>query len=113
MTERGDTARDGPTGVDGIADARLFENEVIIARRRYVTALPFYLMLPAPHSYNKRQIRTLKTFRHRCIVLLMGYSNDGPSPCLVFEYMRNGNLQQRLRCLRRALRHVYYITHKA
>jgi hypothetical protein len=31
-------------------------------------------------------------YHHRNILSLVAYSNDGPTPCLVYEYMENGSL---------------------
>ncbi|KAF4532814.1 hypothetical protein B566_EDAN002664 [Ephemera danica] len=40
-----------------------------------------------------------KQYRHANLVQLLGYSCDGPCYCLVYEFMSNGSLQDRLACL--------------
>lgn len=44
------------------------------------------------------ELNSLSQFRHKNIVLLLGYSVDGPNKCLVYEYMTNGSLEDRLCC---------------
>ncbi|XP_012941607.2 interleukin-1 receptor-associated kinase 4 isoform X2 [Aplysia californica] len=46
----------------------------------------------------KTEVETLSNFRHENIVLLMGYSIEGDSRCLVYQYMPNGSLEERLAC---------------
>ena len=36
----------------------------------------------------------LLRYNHRNILSLVAYSNDGPRPCLVYEYMENGSLAE-------------------
>jgi len=35
-------------------------------------------------------------FRHKNVITLYGCSTDGPSVCLIYEYMVNGSLQHQL-----------------
>jgi len=44
------------------------------------------------------ELKSLSTYRHENIVLLLGYSVDGPQKCLIYEYMPNGSLEDRLCC---------------
>lgn len=44
------------------------------------------------------EINSLLKFRQKNIIMLSGCSVDGPIPCLVYEYMVNGSLQDRLEC---------------
>lgn len=37
--------------------------------------------------------------KHENLVELLGFSSDGAQPCLVYEYMPNGSLLDRLACL--------------
>ncbi|XP_049857052.1 interleukin-1 receptor-associated kinase 4-like isoform X2 [Schistocerca gregaria] len=46
----------------------------------------------------QNEIHTLSRFRHENLLPLVGYSCDGPNYCLVYEYMSNGSLQERLAC---------------
>eukprot|EP00117_Sycon_ciliatum_P001645 scpid47743/ scgid4485/ Probable receptor protein kinase TMK1 len=39
-----------------------------------------------------RELETLMVIRCSYLVMLMGYCEDGPEPCLVYEYMENGSL---------------------
>lgn len=45
-----------------------------------------------------QELRTLAKFRHDNILSLYGYSLDGPEPCLVYQFMANGSLEDRLGC---------------
>ncbi|KAK3095175.1 hypothetical protein FSP39_011056 [Pinctada imbricata] len=45
------------------------------------------------------ELNTLSTYKHENIVELLGYSIDGPDKCLVYEYMLNGSLEDRLLCM--------------
>ena len=38
------------------------------------------------------------SFRHANLLELLGFSCDGAHNCLVFSYMSNGSLQDRLAC---------------
>lgn len=42
------------------------------------------------------EIEVLAQFRHPNLITLMGYSCDGPCPCLVYEFMDNGTLEDKL-----------------
>ncbi|XP_072341319.1 interleukin-1 receptor-associated kinase 4-like isoform X3 [Scyliorhinus torazame] len=46
-----------------------------------------------------QEIKTLEKFQHENLVELLGFSNDGEHPCLVYAYMPNGSLLDRLACL--------------
>jgi serine/threonine protein kinase len=43
-----------------------------------------------------QELRTLAKFRHDNILSLYGYSLDGPEPCLIYQFMSNGSLEDRL-----------------
>uniref|UniRef100_A0A914ZG23 non-specific serine/threonine protein kinase n=3 Tax=Parascaris univalens TaxID=6257 RepID=A0A914ZG23_PARUN len=45
-----------------------------------------------------QELRTLAKYRHDNILPLYGYSLDGPEPCLVYQYMANGSLEDRILC---------------
>ncbi|VDL77103.1 unnamed protein product [Nippostrongylus brasiliensis] len=47
-----------------------------------------------------QELRTLAKFRHDNILPLYAFSLDGPEPCLVYQYMSNGSLEDRLLCRR-------------
>ncbi|KAK7090371.1 interleukin-1 receptor-associated kinase 4-like [Littorina saxatilis] len=42
------------------------------------------------------EVKMLSTYRHENVVHLLGYSIDGPSQCLVYQYLPNGSLEDRL-----------------
>ncbi|XP_062849011.1 interleukin-1 receptor-associated kinase 4 [Trichomycterus rosablanca] len=46
-----------------------------------------------------QEIQTLKRLHHINLVNMVGYSIDGQHPCLVYAYMCNGSLLDRLACL--------------
>lgn len=46
-----------------------------------------------------QEIQTLKRLEHVNLVNMVGYSIDGQHPCLVYVYMSNGSLLDRLACL--------------
>lgn len=45
-----------------------------------------------------REMTCLLKFRHENLVTLYGYALDGPSLCLIYQYMPNGSLEDRLMC---------------
>ncbi|WKY06887.1 hypothetical protein Q1695_006790 [Nippostrongylus brasiliensis] len=47
-----------------------------------------------------QELRTLAKFRHDNILPLYAFSLDGPEPCLVYQFMSNGSLEDRLLCRR-------------
>ncbi|XP_063229926.1 interleukin-1 receptor-associated kinase 4-like [Bacillus rossius redtenbacheri] len=46
----------------------------------------------------RNEIESLSRYRHENLLPLLGYSCDGPAYCLVYQYMSNGSLQERLAC---------------
>lgn len=49
-------------------------------------------------SQVKREMTSLLKFRHENLVTLYGYALDGPYVCLVYQFMPNGSLEDRLLC---------------
>uniref|UniRef100_A0A3B4AAN0 Interleukin-1 receptor-associated kinase 4 n=1 Tax=Periophthalmus magnuspinnatus TaxID=409849 RepID=A0A3B4AAN0_9GOBI len=45
-----------------------------------------------------QEIQTLQTLKHENLVDMVGFSSDGPSLCLVYAFMPNGSLLDRLAC---------------
>ncbi len=45
-----------------------------------------------------QELRTLARNRHDNIIPLYGFSSDGPEPCLVYQFMANGSLEDRILC---------------
>nr|XP_057930886.1 interleukin-1 receptor-associated kinase 4 isoform X3 [Doryrhamphus excisus] len=46
----------------------------------------------------KQEVQTLKVLKHDNLVDMVGYSSDGPHPCVVYAFMANGSLLDRLAC---------------
>ncbi|XP_076447757.1 uncharacterized protein LOC143284709 [Babylonia areolata] len=46
----------------------------------------------------KRELTSLLKFRHENIVTLYGYAVEGESLCLIYQFMPNGSLEDRLLC---------------
>ncbi|XP_027566632.1 interleukin-1 receptor-associated kinase 4 [Pipra filicauda] len=47
----------------------------------------------------EQEINMMAKCQHENLVELLGFSSDGAQPCLVYEYMPNGSLLDRLACL--------------
>lgn len=45
---------------------------------------------------SENELRYLNSCRHDNVLQLLGYSTDGPEPCLVYQYMAGGSLERRL-----------------
>ncbi|XP_077567089.1 interleukin-1 receptor-associated kinase 4 [Stigmatopora nigra] len=45
-----------------------------------------------------QEVQTLTALKHENLVDMVGYSHDGPVPCLVYAFMPNGSLLDRLAC---------------
>uniref|UniRef100_A0A4W5L1T2 non-specific serine/threonine protein kinase n=1 Tax=Hucho hucho TaxID=62062 RepID=A0A4W5L1T2_9TELE len=46
-----------------------------------------------------QEVQTLMVLKHENLVDMVGFSRDGHHPCLVYAYMSNGSLLDRLACL--------------
>lgn len=44
------------------------------------------------------ELKTLARFRHDHILPIYAYSLEGPEPCLVYQFMANGSLEDRILC---------------
>ncbi|XP_060082670.1 interleukin-1 receptor-associated kinase 4-like [Ylistrum balloti] len=55
---------------------------------------------PLMEKQFQTELEKLSKFRHENIVSLLGYSIDGSKKCLVYDYMPNGSLEERLCCFR-------------
>ena len=51
------------------------------------------------HDDLRNELNYLAEYRHPNVIALYGWSLDGPDPCLIYDYMKNGSLQDRLQCL--------------
>lgn len=48
-------------------------------------------------TQSMNELKSLNVCRHDNVLPLYGFSIDGPEPCLVYQYMDGGSLEQRLR----------------
>lgn len=55
-------------------------------------------ILEAQRQQSLRELKYLNSFRHDNILPLYGYSLGGEASCLVYQYMVNGSLEDRLLC---------------
>ncbi|KAJ3596475.1 hypothetical protein NHX12_002882 [Muraenolepis orangiensis] len=46
-----------------------------------------------------QEVQTLKTLKHENLVDMVGFSCDGQYPCLVYHFMANGSVLDRLACM--------------
>lgn len=53
---------------------------------------------PEQMEHHISEIKTLMLYRHENIVQLYGFAVDGDEICLVYQYMDNGSLEDRLQC---------------
>lgn len=51
------------------------------------------------HVQFNQEIQTLQTLKHENLVYMVGFSCDGLHPCLVYVFMANGSLLDRLACM--------------
>uniref|UniRef100_A0A665X7Z2 Interleukin-1 receptor-associated kinase 4 n=1 Tax=Echeneis naucrates TaxID=173247 RepID=A0A665X7Z2_ECHNA len=51
------------------------------------------------HVQFYQEIQTLKVLKHENLVDMVGFSCDGQHPCLVYAFMANGSLLDRLACM--------------
>lgn len=49
-----------------------------------------------PAAQFRSEVETLSQLSHTNLLPLLGFSVDGPSLCLVYQFMQNGSLQDRL-----------------
>ncbi|XP_064633203.1 interleukin-1 receptor-associated kinase 4-like [Lineus longissimus] len=45
------------------------------------------------------EIKTMLRFHHENILMIKGFSSDGPNFCILYEFMKQGSLEDRLACL--------------
>ncbi|XP_050440658.1 serine/threonine-protein kinase pelle-like isoform X2 [Adelges cooleyi] len=55
-------------------------------------------VLEAQRQQSLRELKYLNSCRHDNILSLYGFSIGGEKPCLVYQYMPNGSLEDRLQC---------------
>lgn len=71
-----------------------FSNQYVVAVKRLKDPED-----PVMQKQFETELQTLANYHHENIVELVGYSIDGPEKCLVYEFMPNGSLEDRLHCL--------------
>ncbi|VVC27834.1 Protein kinase, ATP binding site,Protein kinase domain,Serine/threonine-protein kinase, active site,Death [Cinara cedri] len=55
-------------------------------------------ILEAQRQQSEKELKYLNSCRHDNILSLYGFSIGGEKPCLVYQYMVNGSLEDRLQC---------------
>ncbi|MBN3298384.1 IRAK4 kinase, partial [Amia calva] len=81
---------------------RAYFNKKVVAVKKLTTASvlqnAIYTLLELKLQFIQ-EIQTLKTLQHENLVEMVGFADDGEHPCLVYLYMSNGSLLDRLACL--------------
>ncbi|XP_067906614.1 interleukin-1 receptor-associated kinase 4-like isoform X3 [Heterodontus francisci] len=78
---------------------RGYINNRMVAVKKLTAALDQHISMEELKLQFSQEIKTLAKFQHENLVELLGFSNDGEHPCLVYAYMPNGSLLDRLACL--------------
>lgn len=55
-------------------------------------------MAEMQRQQSMRELKYLNNFQHDNILPLYGYSTGGERPCLVYKFMSNGSLEDRIQC---------------
>ncbi|RZF45921.1 hypothetical protein LSTR_LSTR008298 [Laodelphax striatellus] len=55
-------------------------------------------LVETQRQQSSKELKYLSSFRHDNILPLYGYSVGGEAPCLVYQFLPNGSLEDRLRC---------------
>ncbi|KAK1166847.1 hypothetical protein AOXY_G11467 [Acipenser oxyrinchus oxyrinchus] len=79
----------------GVVYRGCFDNKVVAVKK--LTAVPEFSLQELRHQYNQ-EIKTMMMCQHENLVEMIGFSSDGDHPCLVYAYMSNGSLLDRLAC---------------
>lgn len=90
----GDLAQGGRVvGTGGFGDVflGLFDNGLKVAVKRLKD-------VDEVDKQFQNELENLTKYRHQNIVCLYAYCVEGPARCLVYEYMVNGSLEDRLHC---------------
>lgn len=69
-------------------------------------------ILEAQRQQSLRELKYLNSCRHDNILSLYGFSIGGEKPCLVYQYMINGSLEDRLQCRQGTKPLTWYIRFK-
>ncbi|XP_065211134.1 pelle-like serine/threonine-protein kinase pik-1 [Planococcus citri] len=59
---------------------------------------PHYNAAEVHRQQSLRELKYLNNYKHDNILPLYGYSIDGERPCLIYQFMSNGSLEDRLQC---------------
>ncbi|XP_066579600.1 interleukin-1 receptor-associated kinase 4 [Amia ocellicauda] len=76
---------------------RAYFNKKVVAVKK-LTTIPDFSLQELKLQFIQ-EIQTLKTLQHENLVEMVGFADDGEHPCLVYLYMFNGSLLDRLACL--------------
>ncbi|XP_043943347.1 interleukin-1 receptor-associated kinase 4 [Protopterus annectens] len=80
----------------GVVFKGCFNSRLVAVKR--LAALPLFSLQELKIQFDQ-EIETMANCRHENLVEMIGFSNDSDHPCLVYDYMPNGSLMDRLACL--------------
>ncbi|XP_062523945.1 interleukin-1 receptor-associated kinase 4-like [Corticium candelabrum] len=84
----------GEGGFGPVFKGRLRETEVAIKLLKPREKSDSFMVMGKEQFVT--EIEVLAQFRHPNLITLMGYSCNGPCPCLIYEFMDNGTLEDKL-----------------
>ncbi|XP_060876745.1 serine/threonine-protein kinase pelle-like [Metopolophium dirhodum] len=84
----------------GVVFKGIWKNTAVAIKRLEVQkgAEQQFNILEAQRQQSLRELKYLNSCRHDNILSLYGFSIGGEKPCLVYQYMINGSLEDRLQC---------------
>ncbi|XP_072291856.1 interleukin-1 receptor-associated kinase 4 [Eucyclogobius newberryi] len=88
-------ARLGQGGFGTVYKGTLRDREVAVKKLNPVENVTMEEL----HVQFNQEIQTLQMLKHENLVDMVGFSCDGPNPCLVYAFMSNGSLLDRLALL--------------
>ena len=86
-----DTCRLGNGAWGTVYLGKINSNTRVAIKRLRETGVP-----GDPKEQFLNEIKTLSQLSHPNLLTLCGYSVDGPAPCLVYQFMQNGSLMDKL-----------------
>ncbi|XP_050343597.1 interleukin-1 receptor-associated kinase 4-like [Nymphalis io] len=99
-----ETLNDGPNGLMGRIGSGGFGDVFVgnhykyglLAVKKAHSHLQIYRKPDIAMKVFNTEVKYLSQFRHNNIVPIIGFSKDGPAPCIVCEYIDGGSLQQNI-----------------
>ncbi|XP_064417633.1 interleukin-1 receptor-associated kinase 4 [Latimeria chalumnae] len=80
----------------GVVYRGCLNNKVVAVKK--LTAMPNFSFQELRLQFDQ-EIKTMAKCQHENLVEMIGFSNDGDHSCLIYAYMPNGSLLDRLACL--------------